>query len=105
MKKKLLILVVLLAVAGAGIYWWYDNKQSAQKVQYLTESVVRGSIRKTVNATGEVDAVQLVTVGSQASGKIIRLDAVIGQKVKKGDPIAQIDPTTQQNNPIPSAPC
>ena len=98
MKKKLLILVVLLAVAGAGIYWWYGNKQSAQKVQYLTESVVRGSIRKTVNATGEVDAVQLVTVGSQASGKIIRLDAVIGQKVKKGDPIAQIDPTTQQNN-------
>lgn len=98
MKKKLLILIVLLVLAGAGAYWWYSSSRNAQQVHYLTETVTRGNIRKTVNATGEVDAVQLVTVGSQASGKIMQLNAVIGQKVKKGDLIAQIDPTTRQND-------
>ncbi len=98
MKKKLILPLLLMAVACAGAYWWHGQKQNASQVHYLTETVARGSIRKTVNATGEIDAVQLVTVGSQASGKIMKLDAVIGQKVKKGDPIAQIDPTTRQND-------
>ena len=98
MKKKLLIIVILVAVVGAGVWWRHDQRVNSSQIHYLTETVVRGSIRKTVNATGEVDAVQLVTVGSQASGKIMELNAVIGQKVKKGDLIAQIDPTTRQND-------
>ena len=98
MKKKLLLILLRIAAACAGAYWWYGRQQNSSQVHYLTETVVRGGLRKTVNATGEIDAVQLVTVGSQASGKIMKLDAVIGQKVKKGDPIAQIDPTTRQND-------
>lgn len=98
MKKKLLLILLLIAAACAGAYWWYGRQQNSSQVHYLTETVVRGGLHKTVNATGEIDAVQLVTVGSQASGKIMKLDAVIGQKVRKGDPIAQIDPTTRQND-------
>ena len=98
MNKKLLLGMLALLAAGAGGFWWYGQRGTASQIHYLTENVVRGSIRKTVNATGEVDAVQLVTVGSQASGNIMQLNAVIGQKVKKGDLIAQIDPTTRQND-------
>ncbi len=98
MKRKILIILVLLLMVCACGFWWYDHNRSSQQVHYLTEKVTRGNIRKTVNATGEVDAVQLVTVGSQASGKIMQLNAEIGQKVKKGDLIAQIDPTTREND-------
>lgn len=51
-----------------------------------------------VNATGEVKAVDLVTVGAQVSGKIEKLYVSIGQTVKMGDMIAEIDSTTQQND-------
>lgn len=51
-----------------------------------------------MNATGEVKAVDLVTVGAQVSGKIEKLYVSIGQKVKMGDMIAEIDSTTQQND-------
>jgi len=97
MKKKILVTLLVLALAG-GYWYWNSTKSAGEKIHYLTETVKRGNIRKTVNATGEVDAVQLVTVGAQASGKIIELHAVIGQKVKKGDLLAQIDPVTQQND-------
>ena len=97
MKGKIFMGIMLIAAAGAGWWWWQNRQETAHKVHYLTETVQRMTIRKTVNATGEVDAVQLVTVGAQASGKIIELRAEIGQQVKKGDLIAQIDPTTQTN--------
>ncbi len=96
MKGKLFIVLALLAAAG-GAWWWHGRQDDAKKVHYLTETVRRMTIRKTVNATGEIDAVRLVTVGAQASGKITGLHVEIGQKVKKGDLIAQIDPTTQTN--------
>ena len=98
MKKNVLVAILAIALAGGAYYYWGVKKSSGEKIHYLTETVKRGNIRKTVNATGEVDAVQLVTVGAQASGKIIALHAVIGQQVKKGDLIAQIDPVTQQND-------
>ena len=98
MNRKLVISLVILALASCGAYYWLEKQKAGEKIHYLTETVKRGNIRKTVNATGEVDAEKLVTVGAQASGRIIQLNAVIGQKVKKGDLIAQIDPTRQQND-------
>lgn len=97
MKGKILLTVLLVAAAGGGYWWWQSHQHASGKIHYLTETATRMTIRKTVNATGEIDAVQLVTVGAQASGKITELRAEIGQEVKKGDLIAQIDPTTQTN--------
>ena len=97
MNRKILLSLCAAAV-GVAAYLWYAHVQAENEIHYLTETVTRGDIYKTVNATGKIDAVGLVTVGSQASGKILTLNAVIGQKVKKGDLIAQIDPTTRQND-------
>lgn len=66
-------------------------------ITYITEKVQRQNIQKVVNAAGEVRAIQLVTVGAQVSGKIETLYVMVGQVVKKGDLIAEIDSTTQQN--------
>lgn len=96
MNKKILF-PLLLAIAAGGYYYWHDQHKASQQVHYLTETVTRGNIRRTVSATGEIDAAQLVSVGAQASGRIIKLNAVIGQQVTKGDLLAQIDPTKQQN--------
>ena len=97
MKKVTKRGIALLAVAAlaAGMWWWLKPKN---EINYLTEPVVRTNIAQTVSATGEISAAQLVDVGAQASGQIKKLHVTLGQQVKKGDLIAEIDSTSQLNN-------
>ena len=92
----------LAALAVLGGLAWYGARRAgwgrSEKVDYVAEDVKIGDIRKTVRATGEVAAVQLVSVGVQVSGQIRKLHVVLGQEVRKGDLIAEIDSTTQEND-------
>ena len=92
--KLYIFLAIIILLTGC----YYTFRDTEEKFAYITEEVKKQDIQKTVNATGEVRAVDLVTVGAQASGKIEKLYIQIGQEVKKGDMIAQIDSTTQQND-------
>lgn len=97
MNKKIKWILVgsLVVVAAVLLFVYLGNKQ--EKVNFLTETVKRGNITQTVNATGEVNAGQQVAVGAQVSGQIKKLYVVLGQEVNKSDLIAQIDATTQEN--------
>lgn len=75
----------------------YRSFHKENNTTYITQDVRRQNIERVVNATGEVRASELVTVGAQVSGKIEELYVSVGQTVKEGDMIAQIDSTTQQN--------
>ena len=89
-KKRLLIgLGAMLSVVLAGLYFWGDDSANAQ---YLTARVDRGNLRNTVTATGALQAVTTVQVGSQASGTISALYADFNSVVKKGQVVAQLDP-------------
>ena len=95
MKKRFFILLGLAVAAGAAYYFFSSNNK--QETTYLTESVTRGDVEKTVVASGSVESVNEVDVGAQASGKITKLYAKLGQEIKKGEMIADIDSTTQIN--------
>ena len=95
MKKRFFILLGLLVAAGAVYYFFSSNNK--QETTYLTESVTRGNVEKTVIASGSVESVNEVDVGAQASGKITKLYVKLGQEIKKGEMIADIDSTTQIN--------
>ena len=95
MKKRFFILLGLLIAAGAAYYFFSSNNK--QETTYLTESVTRGNVEKTVVASGSVESVNEVDVGAQASGKITKLYVKLGQEIKKGEMIADIDSTTQIN--------
>ena len=95
MKKRFFILLGLLVAAGVAYYFFSSN--SKQETTYLTESVTRGNVEKTVVASGSVESVNEVDVGAQASGKITKLYVKLGQEIKKGEMIADIDSTTQIN--------
>ena len=93
-KKKLLIGGgIMAAVLLAGFYFWGNDASAAQ---YLTARVDRGNLRNTVTATGTLQAVTTVQVGSQASGTISALYADFNSVVKKGQVIAQLDPSTMK---------
>jgi HlyD family secretion protein len=91
-KKRFFIAgaaVIILAIAG---FFFFGNRASAE--QYMTAKVDRGNLRNTVTATGTLQAVTTVQVGSQASGTISALYADFNSKVRKGQIIAQLDPAT-----------
>src|SRR5438105_5017156 len=92
-RRLLLALVAVVAVAALGFFYW-GNRASA--ADYMTAKVERGNLRNTVTATGALQAVTTVQVGSQASGTISALYADFNSKVKKGQVIAQLDPATAQ---------
>jgi len=91
-KMKLLIGGgFMAAIVFAGFYFWNDDSSTPQ---YMTARVERGNLRNTVTATGALQAVTTVQVGSQASGTISALYADFNSTVKKGQVVAQLDPST-----------
>lgn len=93
-RARLLLLLVVLVLIAA-IVAWMLRKPAAPTL--ATSPVSRGDIEQTVEATGVIDAYKLVSVGAQASGQIKSLKVQLGDTVKEGDLIAEIDATTQQN--------
>ena len=89
-KKKLLLGGgFMAAVVFAGFYFWGSESSTPQ---YMTARIDKGNLRNTVTATGALQAVTTVQVGSQSSGTIAALYADFNSTVKKGQVIAQLDP-------------
>src|SRR5438477_9395279 len=91
MKRALIGLLIVAAVgAGAGAYY---IRRAGPEVQVLTAPVTRGDITDSVGATGTLQAVTTVQVGSQVSGNISFLGADFNSIVKKGQIIAKLEPS------------
>lgn len=90
----------LIAVVLAGGGWWvrqhYFTPPPAPQV--ITAPVTRQDLEDTVLATGSIQAIQQVDIGAQASGQIRKLHVELGQSIHKGDLVAEIDSTKQQND-------
>ena len=93
LKNKWFILLVVMVVAGLVAAFTLKGKD---KPEYFTGAVENGDIRQVVEATGTINAVTSVQVGSQVSGTISQLLVDFNSKVKKGDVIARIDPALFQ---------
>ena len=83
--------LVLLAAVGGAYYWW--NLRQAQP-EFRLAKIERGSITAVVSATGTLNPVVSVQVGSQVSGQIQALYVDFNSPVKKGQLIARIDPNS-----------
>ena len=96
-KSKILIILLILGVGGYFAYDKFFNIKD-EKVEFITKKAKKGSFSKKVDATGEIFATELIDVGAQVSGQIKKLYVKLGDQVKKGDMIASIDSSTQQNS-------
>lgn len=96
MKKKIIILGIIAAVIIAAGLFFYLRGNGKSNI-YKTEKISRGEIKSIVTATGTVNAVTTVSVGTQVSGTINKLFVDYNSQVKKGQLLAQIDPSTFQS--------
>jgi HlyD family secretion protein len=90
MKKYLIILAGIILIGGVVGYLFYKR---TPEVSYKTSKIERGTIVSTVAATGNLSAVTTVQVGTQVSGTIQKLYVDYNSRVKKGQAIAEIDPS------------
>jgi HlyD family secretion protein len=94
--KIALALVLVLAAAAAGGWYWYQSRADSGDVRYRVAKVERGPMAAVVVASGTLNAVTTVQVGSQISGQVKDIYADFNTAVKKGQVIARIDPATYE---------
>lgn len=92
MRKKILIGIAIVVVLGIVAFFAFRKKENG--LNFRTEKIGKGDIVETVTASGNVNAVTTVLVGTQVSGTIKTIYADFNSPVKKGQLIAQIDPAT-----------
>ena len=97
-KSKLskIIFTIIAILIIALLAWWF-LKPKEELPSYITAQVERGDIENSVIATGLLEATKIVSVGAQASGQLKKMYVELGDEVKQGQLIAQINSVTQEN--------
>ncbi|HEY4937209.1 MAG TPA: efflux RND transporter periplasmic adaptor subunit [Puia sp.] len=89
-KYRAIIIVAVLLLAGTGI-WYFFYRKKDNKIFVITEKPQIGYISKSVTATGTIEPVDTVAVGSQVSGTIAKIYTDFNARVTKGQLIAEMD--------------
>ena len=96
MRLRYLVAAVVLALIAVGAYAYWRRGQEGGEQGYVTEAVERGTVASTVTATGTVNPVSTVQVGTYVSGPIQAIYVDFNSPVKKGQLVAKIDPAPFQ---------
>ena len=92
MTRNLIILLLFVGLGWVGWSYW-QSRQVSDKEEYVTVTVDRGDITKTISANGTLNPVVLVNVGTQVSGTLQKLYADFNDRVKSGQVLAELDPS------------
>ena len=95
--RRIAVALVVLAVAAVAAWFARPYLIEEEAPDVMTAPVTRGDVEVTVLASGTLKPAKLVAVGAQVSGRITNLHVALGDTVKEGDLIAEIDSVTQEN--------
>jgi HlyD family secretion protein len=96
MNKKRIAAAAAGLTLLAGGAWFYRHAEAKEAPAYRFAAVERGSLQSAVAATGALSAVRTVQVGTQVSGQVSAIYVDFNDRVRKGQLLARIDPTLQQ---------
>lgn len=94
-KKFVVAIVAVLLLAAAGL-WWAQRTAAPPPPKYRTATIDRGPITQVVMATGTLQPVVTVTVGTQVSGTVLQRHADFNDPVKRGQVLLRLDPANLQ---------
>ncbi|MGI6442962.1 MAG: efflux RND transporter periplasmic adaptor subunit [Synergistaceae bacterium] len=93
-NRNIILTLILFSIIALGGYYFFSGKKS--EIQYKTVKVTKTDLRSVIEATGTLDAVETVDVGTQISGTVKNVFIDYNSVVRKGDLIAEIDSQTQE---------
>jgi HlyD family secretion protein len=91
--------IVVLGLAGGGLWWWQAQKAANAAPSYSTQTAARGNLTLTVTANGTLQPTRTISVGSELSGTVLRVNVDVNDKVKKGQVLVELD-TAKLNDQI-----
>lgn len=91
-RRRWLAALLVLAGAGGGVYYWQQQGSAAPQSDLIPVAVTRGDVEDLVSALGNLQPRDYVDVGTQVSGQLKEIHVQIGDEVKAGDLVAEIDP-------------
>ncbi|GJM30880.1 MAG: RND transporter [Cyclobacteriaceae bacterium] len=95
MKKRTILIILAVAAITATLVWVVSN-QSTGQISYETAAITQQDVKVDITATGTLDAVNTVEVGTQVSGVISAINVDFNDKVEAGQVIAELDTRTLQ---------
>ena len=98
MKKKIIIIGAVIVVVAALLVWLLGGSSAASKVDFSTAIVEKGDISNSITATGSIEPVTEVEIGTQVSGIIDKIYVDYNSVVKAGEVIAEMDRVTLVND-------
>ena len=96
-KKKIILTTAVAVVVVAGGFWMLGGPEGKSTVDFATEAVTKGNVSNFITATGTIEPVTEVEVGTQVSGIIDKIYVDYNSVVKKGELIAEMDKVTLQS--------
>ena len=93
MKRFIVTILAILVVGGSAVGGYLATRRNVQ-AEVSTQPITRGDVVHTVGATGTLEAVRTVDVGTQVNGVVKALYVDFNSIVRKGDLVANIDPAT-----------
>ena len=97
MKRKIIISIIVIIIVAVGSKYLFGNSGSTNKLSYATVAVGRSDISNSVTATGTIEPVTEVEVGTQVSGIIDKIYVDYNSVVKEGQLIAEMDKVTLES--------
>ncbi len=91
--KKIVTVLILLAVVGGGAYYYFSYGKTTEKPQIVKATISQGDVTEVVKATGTLEAIRTVAVGSQVSGIVKAVYVDFNSIVHQGQLLAEIDPS------------
>ena len=85
------ILVALVALVAAAGWFWQQRLPAANALTYVTDPATRGSLRVSVTANGTLQPTRTVSIGSELSGTVARVQVDVNDRVKKGQVLVELD--------------
>ncbi len=98
MIKKIFIVLLVLAAAGGGWYTYEKKRPKKEPLTYRTATVTRGTVIQDIRATGTIEPIKQVEVGTQVNGRVLRLFVDFNSVVTTSQVVAQIDPALYESN-------
>ena len=83
--------LAVVAAIVAGLAWWQSGQRAAAAPNYVTEPLQRGTLSVTVSADGTLQPTRSVSIGSELSGTVTRVNVDVNDRVKKGQVLVELD--------------
>lgn len=96
MKKRLLLMLAVISLVSVSVAAYYRTNRAGDGPKLVTAAVTRGDVVDSIQATGTLQAVTTVQVGTQVSGTIKSLKADFNSMVRKGQVVAELEPSLFQ---------